>query len=118
MKSIDSASTYRPMRLSAGQPLHIPVRAGTAVQVLAGSMRVNEPARWMAETMVRPLHHIGEGQWLQLQEGGWLEIEASGGDVHLLLVEPARPLASLWRRLKAPLRGRTPALPSSSAIWR
>ena len=107
MKSIDTASTFRPMRLTAGQPLHIPVRAGTAVQVLAGSMRVSESARWMAETVVRPSHRIGEGQWLQLQEGGWLEIEASGGEAHLLLVEPAQPLVWLWRHLKMLLRGRT-----------
>jgi len=107
MKSIDSTSTYRPMRLSAGQPLHIPVRAGTAVQVLAGSLQVNEPARWMAETVVRPSHRIGEGQWLQLEAGGWLEMEASGGDAHLLLVEPTRSAIRLWRRLSVLLRGRS-----------
>ena len=109
MTTIDSESTIRPMRLAPGQALHIPVRPNTGVQVLAGSLRVREPARWLSETSVSPLHRIGEGQWLQLEDGGWLEMEAAVGEVQLLLVEPAKPLAWLWRRLRALLPGAAPA---------
>ena len=107
MRTIDSESTIRPLRLPAGQMLHIPVRANTGVQVLSGSLCVREPARWLSETAVSPLHRIGEGQWLQLDDGGWLEMEAAAtGQVQLLLVEPAEPLVWLWRRLRTLMRGR------------
>ena len=109
MTTIDPESTLRPLRLAPGQALHIPVRPHTGVQVLSGSLRVREPARWLSETAVSPLHRIGEGQWLQLDDGGWLEMEAAGGEVHLLLVEPAEPLAWMWRRVRRLLlRRRTP----------
>ena len=105
MKTIDPTSTVQPLRVSAGQAMHIPVRPGTGIQVLAGSLRAREPARWLSESVIGPLHRVGEGQWLQLDEGGWLELEAAAGEVHLLLVEPAEPLAWLWRRLRLLLRG-------------
>ena len=102
MTTIDPESTIRPMRLPPGQALHIPVRPHTGVQVLSGSLRVRETARWLSGTALSPLHCIGEGQCLQLDEGGWLEMEAaSATEVHLLLVEPAEPLAWLWRRLRS-----------------
>lgn len=107
MTTIDPESTIRSMRLPRGQALHIPVRPNTGVQVLAGSLRVREPARWLSDTAVSPVHRIGEGQWLQLEEGGWLEMEAaSASEVHLLLVEPAEPVVWLWRRLRSLLVGR------------
>ena len=110
MKTIDSESTIRPMRLPPGQALHIPVRPHTGVHVLAGSLRVREPERWLSETPVSPVHRLGEGQCLQLEDGGWLEMEAAAGEVCLLLIEPAEPLVWLWRRLRALLdRGATPA---------
>ncbi|MBS0450801.1 MAG: hypothetical protein JSS14_05765 [Proteobacteria bacterium] len=108
MRTIDSESTIRPLRLPVGQTLHIPVRPNTGVQVLSGSLRLREPARWLSDTAVSPLHRIGEGQWLQLEDGGWLEMEPAAGEVHLLLVEPAEPLVWLWRRLRALLRGLAP----------
>jgi len=109
MTTIDPESTVQPLRVLRGQTLHIPVRAGTGVQVLAGSLQVREPARWLSDTAVRPLHRIAEGQWLRLEDGGWLEMEAAAGEVHLLLVEPAEPLAFIWRRLRALLGGGAPA---------
>jgi len=109
MQAFDPTSTVRPMRLRGGEALHIPVRAGTAVQVLAGSVRVCGPARWLAETVQRAPQRVGEGQWLELEDGGWLELEAAAGAAHLLLVEPAEPLAWLWRRLRMLMRGGAPA---------
>ena len=109
MTTIDAESTIRPMRLPRGQALHIPVRPHTGVQVLSGSLRVREPARWLSDTAMRPLHRVDEGQWLQLEDGGWLEMEAAAGEVHLLLVEPAEPLTWMWRRVRRLLRGRAPA---------
>lgn len=97
--------TYRPVRLSRGQSLHVPVRPGTAVQVLRGSLQVNESIRWIAETALRPARRVDEGEWLFLEDGGWLEVEAAVGEAQLMLVEPAEPMAWLWRRLRALLRG-------------
>ncbi|SFN25250.1 hypothetical protein [Variovorax sp. OV329] len=110
----DPDATYRPMRLSAGEAMHIPVRAGTAVQVLAGSVRLLGPARWLGGSVYRAPQRLGEGEWLLLEDGGWLEMEAaaasSPGDTQLMLVEPAEPLIWLWRRLRALLqRGGRPA---------
>lgn len=110
MKLIEyDQALYRPLRLRAGESLHIPLRAGTTVQVLAGALRVSEPARWLAETVVRPAHQLGEGQWLQVADGGWLDIEASAVDVHLMLAQPPEAMAWLWRRLRALLRTGGPA---------
>lgn len=105
MQAIDPTSTVRPMRLRGGQALQIPVRPGTAVQVLAGSLSLSGPARWLAETVHRVPQRIGEGQWLLLEDGGWLELEAASGEAQLLLVEPAEPVAWLWRRLRSLLSG-------------
>ena len=110
--TFDPASTYRPMRLAAGESLHLPVRAGTAVQVLAGSVQLTGPARWLAGTVYRTPQRLGEGQWLLLDDAGWLELEAgatAAGEAQLLLVEPAEPAIWLWRRLRSLLlRGRRP----------
>lgn len=114
MKTIDPEATVRPMRLVPGQALHIPVRPRTGVQVLAGSLRLREPARWLSETAVSPLHRIDEGQWLQLEDGGWVQMEALDGEVQLLLVEPAEALAWLWRRVRALLRGAARRPPASA----
>ena len=103
---IDPASTFRPVRLGGGEALHIPVRAGTAVQVLAGEVRLAGPARWLAESMHRDAQQLAEGQWFLMEDGGWLALEASAAfGAHLLLAEPAEPMAWLWRRLRARLPG-------------
>lgn len=99
---IDPDSTFRPMRLGGGEALHIPVRAGTAVQVLAGAVRLASPARWIAESMYRDSQQLAEGEWFLVEDGGWLALEASSAiGAHLLLAEPAEPVAWLWRRLRA-----------------
>jgi len=110
--TFDPASTYRPMRLGAGESLHLPVRAGTAVQVLAGSVQLCGPARWLAGTVYRAPQRLGEGQWLVLDDAGWLQLEAGNatvGEVQLLVVEPAEPVAWLWRRLRALLAAARPS---------
>ena len=106
---VDPDSTFRPTRLAGGEALHIPVRAGTAVQVLAGAVRVTGPARWLAETEYRGSQQLAEGQWFLVEDGGWLALEAACAmGAHLLLAEPAEPMAWLWRRLRALLRGGRP----------
>ena len=103
---IDPDCTFRPLRLCGDEALHIPVRAGTAVQVLAGAVRLGGPVRWLAESMHRESQQLAEGQWFLVEDGGWLALEAASAfGPHLLLAEPAEPVAWLWRRLRALLRG-------------
>ena len=109
---VDPDATFRPTRLAGGETLHIPVRAGTAVQVLAGAVRLTGPARWLAETAHRGSQQLAEGQWFLVEDGGWLALEASSGiGAHLLLGGPGGPVAWLWRGSRGLLAGGGPARP-------
>ena len=90
-----------PSRLSAGQALSFTVRPGTTVQVLAGSVRVSEPSRWLAERMISPAATLHEGEALRIEGGGWIEVLAQGGEAQILAIEPASAWTLLWRGLLA-----------------
>lgn len=105
-----SASTsrhrIRPLRLQAGQALRFCVRPGTALQVLAGSVRVCEPPRWLAERVISTGTTLHEAEAMRIEAGGWIELLAQGGEAQVLAIEPVPAWALLWRRL---MPGRAPA---------
>jgi hypothetical protein len=86
-----------PARLSAGQALSFTVRPGTTVQVLAGSVRVSEPSRWVAERMIGAATTLREGEAQRIEGGGWIEVLARGGEAQILAIEPASSWALFWR---------------------
>ena len=88
-----------PLRLRAGQALQTTVRRGTVVQVLAGSVRVCEPSRWLAERVISPARTLSEGEAMCIDDGGWIEVLAQGSDAQVLAMEPASAWVLWWRRL-------------------
>ena len=101
MTSASTTHQIRPMRLRAGQALHFTVRPGTALQVLAGSVRVCEPSRWLAERVITPGRTLREAEATSIEDGGWVEVLAQGGEAQLLAVEPVSAWTLLWRWLLA-----------------
>lgn len=91
----------RPLRLRTGEALRFALRPGSAVQVLAGSVRVSEPPRWLAERVIHPTRTLHEAEAAHIEGGGWIEVLAEGGEAQLLAIEPVSAWALLWRRLRA-----------------
>ena len=86
-----------PLRLRAGQAVQATVRRGTVVQVLAGSVRVSEPSRWLAEHMISPARTLREGESMCIDGGGWIELLARGGETQVLAMEPVPAWRTYWR---------------------
>ena len=86
-----------PLRLRAGQAVQATVRRGTVVQVLAGSVRVCEPSRWLAERMISPASTLREGEAMQIDGGGWIEVLAQGCQAQVLVMEPVPVWSTYWR---------------------
>ncbi len=86
-----------PLRLRAGQAVQATVRRGTVIQVQAGSVRVCEPSRWLAERVISPARTLREGEAMQIDDGGWIEVLARGGDAQVLVMEPAPAWSAYWR---------------------
>ena len=99
MTFASTAHQIRPLRLRAGQALRFTVRPGTALQVLAGSVRVCEPSRWVAERVITPGTTLHEAEAMCIEGGGWIEVLARGGEAQILAIEPAFAWALLWRWL-------------------
>ena len=97
------ASTARSIHLQGGTAHRVTVARGTVVQVVSGSVRVYEPLRWLAETVITPQSLLREGQAHAATEGGWLEVVAVG-DAQILQFEPVGRWAALWQRVRRAVR--------------
>ena len=86
-----------PLRLRAGQAVQATVRRGTVLQVQAGSVRVSEPSRWLAERMISPARTLREGEAMKIDGGGWIEVLAQGGEAQVLAMEPVPAWRTCWR---------------------
>jgi hypothetical protein len=98
MISMRMMTTTRTLRLQRGQAVHAAFDAGTVLQVMAGTVVLREPMRWLADTVVTPVHWLDEGQCHVLAQGGGCAIEAVDGDVELLQHGSASRWQGLWRR--------------------
>lgn len=90
-------STTRTLRLQRGQAVHTAFDAGTVLQVVGGALVLREPMRWLADTVVAPVHRLDDGQCHALAEGGGCVLEAVDRDVELLQHVPASRWQGLWR---------------------
>jgi len=111
MTPLEAPASTRAIALQPHQTLRTAVRAGSVVLLQAGALKVGEPPRWLAETMLRPASRLDEGGALPVAERGWLELEAGGSGARLLLIEPVPAWRRLLRRLACDGSAR-PSLPS------
>lgn len=87
-------------RLQPGEALHLPLDARTTLQVLAGTVVLREPLRWLAETAVAPVVDLSPGQCHRLTEAGWVVLQAGAGGAALRARCQLTPWQRLWRRLQ------------------
>ncbi|WP_034301829.1 hypothetical protein [Herbaspirillum sp. RV1423] len=57
--------------LSAGQSYYLWSRRDAVLVVQTGSIRLRESPEWMSETILRTLSTLHEGQYYQIEQGGW-----------------------------------------------
>lgn len=87
----------RTVALQGGQALRSTVPAGTVIQVLSGAVRVQEPLRWLGETVISHATQLGEGGTYHFVDGGWLEVVAVS-DAQVLQIQrvPALRAVASW----------------------
>ncbi|MBP0622113.1 hypothetical protein [Cupriavidus consociatus] len=107
--SIDPSGAVLPASatcLSAGQCLHLRVRAGTVLHAGAGRIEVCGPPQWLAESWHVPRWRLGAGETLTIPERGWLQVAAHVDAAFTIAMPPGmfRRLAALlgWRRRRVP----------------
>jgi len=92
---------------------------GSRITVSAGTVRVEGPPQWLAETLLRAASTVRAGAPVELQHAGWVTLASEGGADVLIepaAVRPNRALAALhalvrgWRR-----RIRAASAPSHAA---
>lgn len=84
------------LRLEAHETLLATARAGTWLQVRSGVLIVQPPMRWLGECMVAPVHRLGAGAELLLDEDGWWRFAVDTGPVELQCVRPVGPAGPRW----------------------
>ncbi|MEM5429054.1 hypothetical protein [Cupriavidus oxalaticus] len=113
--SINTSGAVLPAfatRLSAGQCLHLRVRADTVLHAHAGRIEVCGPPQWLAESWHVPRWRLGAGETLTMPERGWLQVAAHADAAFTIAMPPGwlGRLAALlvWRgrRVPAPWRDR------------
>ena len=91
------------LTLAHQQTQRLLVRAGTTVWVRSGSALVRGPLEWLAETMLAPEQRLGPEQRLELADGGWIDLVGLD-EARLVLLPPARAMATPWERLLCQIR--------------
>lgn len=90
-----STSFFPTPRLLPGQSLQLALDAGTVLQVVAGTLTVHEPMRWVGDTVLRPAVRLCEGQGHRLAQAGWCVLAAEGEAAEWRCHAP-RPRPSVW----------------------
>ena len=88
------------IRLQQDQALHIPLDAHTTLQVSAGTVVVRQPLHWLGETVLAPSVTLRPGQSCRLEQGGWVELRAQGGDAEVRSDRAAPAWQTLWQSMK------------------
>lgn len=81
--------------LAPGEALHLPLDERTTLQLVAGSVLLREPLRWLADTMLAPAVNLSEGQCHRLAQAGWVVVQAGAAGAQIL---SHRDLTG-WQRL-------------------
>lgn len=84
------------LALQQGETRQLLLEAGCTVLVVAGRLRLRQPAAWLAEHLLRGEQVVtAEQAWLA-EAGGWVDLEAL--ESTRLVVMPAEGIA-LWRQV-------------------
>lgn len=87
------------IRLEQHLALHIPLDAYTTLKVSTGSVVVRQPLRWLGGTVLAPTVTLRPGQSCRLEQGGWVELRAQGGDAEVRSDRPVPVWQTLWQWL-------------------
>lgn len=98
--------------LTPGQTLRIWLPAGATLVSNGPSLSIVSPPQWIAGQMVQQRQVVVEGQSLWLEQGGWMQIDATRGGELLTLLPLANPGLARLTRVARHLAGRI------SDIWR
>ncbi|MDM0114823.1 hypothetical protein QTI66_21925 [Variovorax sp. J22R133] len=91
-------SSTGSISLQSGQMHRATVPAGTVVQVIFGTVRLQEPLRWLGETVFSPATLLRQGEAYTFLDGGWLELTATT-DAQILQTQPVPALHALGQRI-------------------
>jgi len=100
-------TTVLRVRIEAGETQLRELARGSRITLAAGSVRVEGPPQWLAETMVRNAAIAHPGAPVELPQAGWVALNSDRGAE--VLIEPAalrsnaalatiRALLERWRR--------------------
>ncbi|MBI2307715.1 MAG: hypothetical protein HYU78_10485 [Rhodocyclales bacterium] len=82
--------------LAAGQVQRVLVEAGSMIMVTQGALTVRFPFAWLAENVVACETQVRADEARCLEQGGWIDLVASGS-VEALLLPPDG--VGLWTRV-------------------
>lgn len=98
-----------PLASGSSEWLRLPRK--TQIGLVAGRLRVHEPALWLADTLWQPVQCLSAGETLTLERAGWVRLEA-GASCRVWLLLPS----GLGHRLQTVLM-RLPARAKRLAGW-
>ena len=102
-----SDRTVLRFRIEPGQTQLRRLARGSRITIAAGSVRVDGPSQWLAETMVRNMSSVRPGAPAVLLQAGWVALSSDAGADVLIEHEVTRPtpvlttlrgLVRRWRR--------------------
>jgi len=97
---ISPTGIYRTqtVHLQSGQSHRSTVPAGTVIQVITGAVRLQEPLRWLGETIFSPTTALNEAEVYTFIDGGWLELTATTR-AQILQLQPVGAVQALGLRI-------------------
>ena len=91
------------VRIGPGQTQLRKVSRGSRITLAAGSIRVDGPPKWLAETMVRNVAMVRPGAPVELHQAGWVALNSDHG-AEVLIEHAAVPSSSALEILRALLQ--------------
>ena len=73
----DTRPTLR-LKIEPGQTLLRRLARGSRIAVMTGSVRVEGPPQWLAETLLRAVSIVRPGSALELPQAGWVTLRSEG----------------------------------------
>lgn len=90
----DTPPASQTIRLAPGQTMQVWLPAGALVVCNAPSARITLASQWIVDRLMEQPNELGDGQAMDIEHAGWVEITApQGGEVLCL-----RPQAQSWPR--------------------
>ncbi len=85
----------RSIALPAHTSLQLRLKKGTQLVCVAGSLQVQAPPAWIAETLLASSQQLDEGGHYALWQTGWTTLRAGRTGVRLQMLAPASALSRM-----------------------